>query len=585
MKYYFNTRQQIQGDEAYNEKNFELALVHYKKAFSILNQIASQRNFKPTKPFYDELAYVLNEIITTKADYIMSSLDNPLNYKQVKNLWKEIPNLLHEMLTVYEKIRFFELRETQKGKINLTYKALANCCEAISDTLIDSVDEGRNEIPAFEQINAAFTWLTQAVNYRKKAHLPIAIEVHIGYLNLLERMYKESLDKQFLTKITTYIQENSLRQKELLPIQELEILSYQLLVATEHKDQNSVTKYEKQYNKLIANSEPIDHDSLIIEDIHKLLSKRPHSALETKTAKAKPRKRRKMIIEDSDDEFEPSEPMTTSPNSMENGDMPLAALMQSGNATTSEINTHKNQTPIMNQQFNSDWSHVVSSETVIAMDAQRTTQPSVFSAPNNATFFTHPSTSNTSVRSAQLKPTDAFVKVMEDLSHHYRDPSFLANLLSLIGDFYYKARSLPFKNIPLIPFEIYETVLRLDPQHSVAHFRLAEIYNKSHSNRRMINDHSHYGTTPSSSSKPQSFVDIFNIAVEENMLQIETFLSINQEKQKDVVKEMLQFIAHNIIEKNIAGNKSQLIANELFIQYSELLLSLEATRTELNMSR
>ncbi|WP_058515107.1 hypothetical protein [Legionella santicrucis] len=558
MKYYFNTLEQIQGDEAYNEKNFEQALVHYKKALSLLNQIASQRNFKPNKPFYDALAYVLSEITITKADHIMASLDDPFSYNHIQNLWEDIPSLLHEMNIIYEKIRFFELRETKKEKINITYKAVANCCESISDALIDSLNE--NEAPIFEQVTSALTWLTQAINYRKNAKLPIAMDLHVGYLNLLERAYKCNHEKQFLTQITAYIQENRLIHQELWPMQELEILSYQLLVATENKDEDSAAKYVKRCKKLMEDSDHIDHESLIIEDINTLISKLTNST-QTKNLKNRSRKPLQIIIEESDEELEAtSMDVSTIPKRIdeigEDMDMSL-----SEDSLLSDMNIDEIQTSTISQQLHTVAPHF--------NPLVPTSSPSSnFSMSNKATFFAPPSTPNTLTILPQRNPTDAFVKVMQEISNHYRDPKFLANLLSLIGDFYYKSRSLPFKNIPLISFEIYETVLLLDRQHSIAHARLCEIYNRSHSNKRMIDEHRHYtGATKYSSSTQGSFISIFNTAIEENMIQIETFLSINNEKQENVVNDLVLFVANNMVEKNIAGGKSQLIAD--FIRHSQ----------------
>ena len=139
MKFYFDTREQIEGDEAYNEQHYKQALIHYKKGLDILNKIASQRNYKASKPFYDGLAYALSDIITTTTDLILESLDDTSDTNKIRLMWAEIPDFLHEMHTVYEQIKNYNPRNTTAERINQTYIAVAECCEEISDALIDSL--------------------------------------------------------------------------------------------------------------------------------------------------------------------------------------------------------------------------------------------------------------------------------------------------------------------------------------------------------------------------------------------------------------------------------------------------------------
>ncbi|MFA6303755.1 MAG: hypothetical protein WC627_11590 [Legionella sp.] len=71
--YYFDTKEQILADEAFNKEDYQTALKHYKTALTNLNrQIAAER--KPTKVLPYPVAYVLVEICLTLAE-ILANLD------------------------------------------------------------------------------------------------------------------------------------------------------------------------------------------------------------------------------------------------------------------------------------------------------------------------------------------------------------------------------------------------------------------------------------------------------------------------------------------------------------------------------
>lgn len=525
MKYYFDSPEQIKGDKAYNAHDFSRALIHYKHALNTLNQVAAQRDFKPRTSFYDELAYVLSTVITTQADAIRASIGEDFDDTTLQAQWSEIPGFLSEMMSVYKEIELSEKKETTPEIISMAYKAASNCCEAISDALIDALSEGGAENE--DKVLSALRWLKHAINYLEEGLLTVDPSLHIGYLSILERAYKANpMNKSHLEEISSYIEAKTLLQLELAPMQVLEVNSYLLLIAIERQEKERAMMIYRQCQTLMTDSQEIDHESLLVEDIGKLFQKL--SALPQKES-----------------------PVVSCQFSM---------LLAVAEREMQAVGLKKMECDV-------DCEEVSSPNGLIPFDTAASNSPLVSLAPS-ATFFT-PFVAVSAELLPQKNHAEVFLKTMKHIAHHYQDSKFLANVLSIIGDFYYHSASLPFKNIPLIAFELYENTLRLDDTHLVAKARLHQLYHVSPANKRMIDEHKHYAKSTPSASAAMAAPTLFNTIIEENILQIETLLLTGADKMGAFLDRLVEYVAKNIVEKRIAGSKSKLIADELLSQYRE----------------
>lgn len=525
MRYYFNTPAQINGDRAYNARDFTKALSHYKKGLHKLKQVAAKDTFKPDHTFYDELASVLNSIVVAQADAIRSMIAQNFDYAEVETQLNEIPDFLNEMMIGYKEIESLPRRSTKSQDILIAYKAAAMCYEEISDTLMDSMATETGSNPADENTAlCALKCLKQAINYLEAAQLQVDSSKHIGCLGIMEKAYKiNPSNKQMLEDMSAYIDDHALFDRELEPMEILEIKSYLLLIAIEKKNRGRAVEIHEQCLKLMTDSVGIDQGSYLLEDLGQLFKKIPS-------------------IASAASEFPSGLP------SMFQSLLEVAEL---------EINAErvKKKTEL--------------AEIVGNPSAQAQKHVSFALAKSNPapTFFSPVVARATAAMVPQNNEAEVFMRVIKDLASHYQDPKFLANILSMIGDFYYVTKSFPFKNIPLIAYELYENTLCLDPAHDVAKARMGQIYHSSRMNARIIKTHKHLANpiAPPSSSLP--LLSFFNNAIEEHVLQIETLSLTSSDKLGQVFNDLIEFMAKNMVEKSIAGRKSHAIADDLLKRF------------------
>lgn len=275
MTYYFGSKEQINGDIKYNEYNFAEALKYYKKGLEHLHKIAAQRNFTANKLYNDALAYALSDVVICTTDVLRASLKGKLDYSQITEAWKEITSTLQELKVVYnsDSIQRYSGSQTTPERMDTVYSAIALAAEAVSDRLVDWLDNSKKK-PTEKQFLTALTWLTRAIDNQSQAGFDVEIELHIGYLNLLERAFHCEKNKQILTRIANYIKNNSLYDLELSPEEKLELLGYELLVAVENNDP-SAHELAKQCRALIDTDTMIDEESELITDLRKLMTRLP----------------------------------------------------------------------------------------------------------------------------------------------------------------------------------------------------------------------------------------------------------------------------------------------------------------------
>lgn len=524
MRYYFDSPEQINGDQAYNAHDFTRALTHYKKGLHKLRKVAAKDTFEPDHTFYDELTSVLNSIVISQADAIRAMISEHFDYAEIEAQLNEMPDFLNEMMTSYKKIESLSRRSTKSKNILIAYKAVALCYEEISDALMDSLATEAGSNPADENTAlCALKCLKQAINHLEEAQLQVDSSKHIGCLGIMEKAYKiNPLNKQMLEEMSAYIDDHALFDSELEPMEILEIKSYLLLIAIEKKNRERAIEIHGQCLELMTDSAGIDQGSYLLEDLGQLFKKIPSIS------------------------SAPSELPSGSPSK-------LQSLLDAAELEMNvELEKKTEPAEIVENPSAHPKKHV--------SFALATSNP----AP---TFFSPVAARTAAAMVLQRNEAEVFMQVIKDLASHYQDPRFLANILSLIGDFYYATKSLPFKNIPLIAYELYENTLCLDPAHDVAKARMGQIYHFSRINTNIINAHKHVATPIVPPSSLLSSISFFNNAIEEHVLQIETFSLTSSDKLAKVFNDLIEFVAKNMVDKSIAGSKSHAIADELLKRF------------------
>ncbi|WP_419421332.1 hypothetical protein ACNVED_14805 (plasmid) [Legionella sp. D16C41] len=562
MHYYFNTPDQIAGDEAYNLGEYTQALTHYKHALETLNQLASQRNFKRRNNFLYAFTYVACEIILTTYEAIRVTINDQetFNYEPINNLWKEVPGLVFELETVYAEMHPNNNKTIIKAKMEQCYTVLAELSETISDEFNDRLDETANE----RDILAALEWLAKAIDYSKRANGSIDINLHLGYLHLLEKGYKANLDKYFLNDIRHYISNNKLLDLPLTPMQTLEILSYQFLVATADND-HTTNQLIQKFADLLSNSD-VDKDHPIIEEIEDLITKVPADThLEIDSIK---KRRLNKADEPSDsDDHEDNVITKKSPKK--------SKYVISEDSDVEEMSTSHTEPESMlpiNDHTDTE-SMLLVTEIQAFYPKDLLTIPSILG--NTATFFTNKDDIAKKVTFEEEAHSRAVVKTFTKIVEKASNPEFLANVLSLIGDFYYE-KKLPLKNTPLLASELYQAVLLINPKHAVAKERSISM-----SNHPIIKDNNRYrGRTIFSQ---ESISSIFTKAIKNLVVQIEAFSSEDIAKINKILDANVLYVTEKLMKNNIAGSKSVEIANEINKLYEYYSTHHHATKQPFTM--
>ncbi|WP_058535264.1 hypothetical protein [Legionella saoudiensis] len=559
MTYYFGSKEQVNGDIKYNEHDFAAALKYYKKGLENLQQIAAQRNFTANRAFNDALAYVLSDVVVCATDLLRASLKGKLNYPEITQAWKEISSALQELQVVCDNtsIQRFTGSQTTPERLNMVYSAVALAAEAVSDRLIDWLDRAK-KTPTEKQFLIALTWLKRAMDNFDKAGEEIEAELHIGYLNLLERAFHCEKNKRILTRITNYIQNNSVHELELSAQYKLELLGYELLVAVENND-SAAHELARQCNVLIKVTTDIDEESELIADLRKLMARLPVDNEEVKIPK-KIEKRRRIIIDEEEEELHmatstevPDVAMDSQAKFRKVDVMDLEEPFYTSDVVPMDSTLERNRPTATPMQLEASEvsAHVVPTTSLFAN-----------------TFFVPSARAAQTTTVTPLGHHKAFKKAMFHIAENYNNTGFLANLLSVFSDFYYKSKDLPFKNLPITAYSLYSAVLKLNPQHQVAISRMKSLYRH---NPRMINDNKHFAT--SMVSQAINAHEIFVNAIKDNIREVETYLSTKPEQLDALFNQFILFITKAIKEEGIAGKQSTLIAELLKSKYDNFVLA------------
>ncbi len=554
MGFYFNTFRQEQGDKAFNEQRYENALIHYSEALKTLNLHAASNSVQHTD-FYDALVYVLSEILTTKLMLIRREADD-LNFGAIKNYWNDIPSLLYEMEFTHREhltgsAHSFSNKEQVIRQVN---ELLANVCEEVSDALVDQLEEDDSEeanpVSPQQTLSQAIEWMNRAINFQVKTEGTPNLPSSLGYLNLLERRYKETQDETNLRVMSEYIGKYLVEVILESPLQKLELLSYVARVALfNHQDISELADECKTLYDLLPEE---DRENPILDDLQNLINLIPHEDQEVENEEGLP--------EDMD---QTSDAHSTVDLEESSAYLPDAAL--------EGTDSNASNTAVM-----MDFQNLSSETTQVATPSpsgspwiadQVMTQGTSMSQPLNTPSISRASQQGFFSVSSQAHPSEeelphsrALQLGLGKIAADSSNPKFLANLLSLTADFFYsnRAYSIQKQNAFVLAYDLYQQVLKIDPQHQRARAKLLDLRTQ---HKKLIDPYKLYSNAPQSpipTATAQISVakNYFNQAVEELTIQLESLLMNKPAKIRVTIDQLICFIGEQLTKGAITHNPS-----------------------------
>ncbi|MCW8398052.1 hypothetical protein OQJ26_04505 [Legionella sp. PATHC038] len=571
MGFYFNTFRQQQGDAAYNEQKYEEAYKHYSEALKTL-QLHAASNGSRHNDFYDALVYVLSEIVHTKLMLIRREVDN-LNFDAVDHYWDDIPGMLHEMELVYKE-HLTGLSQSNSNKDHVVLRVnelLAIVCEEVSDALVDQLDEQNQKTLIDSQgvLSKAVQWMNRAIDFQIKIEGNPNLSSSLGYLNLLEQQYKETGNRDSLRMMSEYID----RQKLLAltiesALEKLELLSYVATIALANGENVDALTYECQtlYTKL----EEEEKENPILDDLRALIQ----------------------LIPQEEEEIEYDDKLNASENEGTSMDQSLGDLSKDGFNTEdsftdlgndmlvdSEPHQDEDTPPPLSSDLGSCNPLMMENDSTIPLIL---TQPYGFVVQQG--FFSHPSSPSQQVGD-EMPYSRALQLALKKIVTHSNQPKFLANLVSLIADFFcrHKADGIQKQNAIILAFDLYQHVIKIDPNHHRAIEKLKEL---SSQHQPLIGSYQHY-------SEPQSPIPAtvqlsgaknrFYQAIEELTIQLECLLMNDKAKIQEAINNLIHFIGEKLTSGAITREPSPEIKELLVQTYWEELQ--ESVPNTMSMSR
>jgi hypothetical protein len=246
MKDYILSVHQITGDRYYNKREYSKALACYEVGLTILeSRIGEVPEMMSSITFCDQYVHALSDFLITQCQvvnkFVIDSnqisteklLEDLSSYGSI--LTSMIPRL-YSMNEAWENIRNEKILHTKSKQITTVYTLLAEKLELLSDLWFATADEVGSAHPDYERLlNQSCRAMKLAIENKSKLPESITIEMHCGYLNLLEQLYhfrKDENNKQGLL----VDMKNHLERYQLLlviqdnPITQLELISYTLLI-------------------------------------------------------------------------------------------------------------------------------------------------------------------------------------------------------------------------------------------------------------------------------------------------------------------------------------------------------------------
>lgn len=286
MKNYINSIHQKTGDAYYDKKNYNKALARYKLGLNALeSEIAKDPEILTSASFCDQYVYAISDVLHTQS-MIINRFVIDSEHVTTDKLLKSLP-LYSSLLTTishnvgfmnesWEFIRNEDKRETKPKQIRIVYTLLARDLELLSDLWSATADEVGRTHPNYDcLLNQSCTAMKLAIDAKSRLPDPAGVEMHCGYLNLLEQLYYFKHDEDFQEALLINMKKH-LEEHQLLmmlqddPITQLELISYALLVDV-HLQHVPNTQLIAQGKNIVASiTERTDVNKKIISDFENL---------------------------------------------------------------------------------------------------------------------------------------------------------------------------------------------------------------------------------------------------------------------------------------------------------------------------
>jgi hypothetical protein len=565
------------ANAAYQLGNYQDALTNYENAITTLRELGAQKGFSPTKSYYDALAYTHGQIIkciTQKVHALIAKTKEFPDYALIKLNMKEARNHQKDFLVAHKTLAQYFGGSSRNSTERLmdVFHSLAETAEKISDTISDYADREKDWGGSRDKVYMkAVMWLQRAQKYQLKANGSldaesvqktknlVRTELHLGCLNLMERAYYCNHDETYLNAISKYIRENRLHGLNLTSDEQLELLSYELLVAVEDNDEDAIHILNQYYEEIIIKEPEIDEDCEIIQDIKNLLARvnaREEAIEPEPTSELNPKKRSRK--EEEDEQGEEDE-LTLSKKAKFAEDKTPEALH--------EIPQLENHIPLEQAPM--------PPLPQIEMATRPWPQPELNPPQVSSTlpFFASPP--------VQKQSHITFAEIMKGLAGTYNNSETLANLLSIVADFYYQGKhlkaNLQSPKAMFIACSLYEDVLKLNPKHDIARNKKDELKSipfGAQIFKLVLSDKKLTATQHKTAS------NIFNHSITDSIKNVQTYLIENNPKQLDeLFTKLLQFIADRLKEEHSIGSQSKAIADLILSKCDNAMLVTQVSAT------
>ncbi|MFJ1267582.1 hypothetical protein ACD661_03305 [Legionella lytica] len=519
------------ANAAYQQGNYQEALISYEEAIKQLYDIGSQSGFSPTKAYYEALAYSHSQIIKCVTQIVDTLIaESPEDLPDYQSLMRKARHHRKDFLVAHNTLAecFGGFSRNATERLTDVFNSLAKTAEKISDAISDFADR-YNDWPGRDKgYMKAVMWLQRAQKYQLKANRAVEnknsvrTELHLGCLNLMERAYYCKNDETYLNKISTYISENRLHGLGLDIDEQLELLSYELLVAVEDNDEDAIYILSQCYEGILIKDPDLDEKCSLIQDIKNLLAKAKarEEAIEP-SSEPNPKKREREEVQEEDSLLAKKSKLT------ENITLDVPYLLDDAAQLGNDMIT-------------------------LTMPRPQAVLPGV---SRTLPFFAS--------LSAPKPSQFTFTETMKELSGSSNSPETLANLLIIIADFYYQSKHLntysPSPKAMFIACSLYEDVLELNPHHAVARNKKEEFKSTPlgvQILKLVLSDKKEVVAQQKTAS------GIFNHSISCSIKNVQTYLIENNQKQLDeLFTKLLRFIGDTIRTEQSVGAQSEVIAD------------------------
>ncbi|MBL7525096.1 hypothetical protein [Legionella bononiensis] len=294
MKVYIRSVHQITGDRHYNKKEYNKALARYVLGLNALeSSITKDPEILTSAAFCDQYAYALSDVLNTQSRIINQFVIDSQSVTTEKlltslsfysSLMTTISHRVRSMNESWEFIRQENKRQTKPKQITIVYTLLTESLELLSDLWSATADEVDSTHPNYERLlHQSSTAMKLAIDVQSRLPESARIDMHCGYLNLLEQLYYFKKDADFREALLINMKKH-LEQYQLLsglqdnPVTQLELISYALLVDV-HLHRVSNTQLIAQGQEIIASiTERSADNEKVISDFTKLVALSAHFA-------------------------------------------------------------------------------------------------------------------------------------------------------------------------------------------------------------------------------------------------------------------------------------------------------------------